>query len=154
MSSSPKPPPDPQWFVAYTRVRAELKAAQGLDEAGFARFLPLVKRIQPAPPRMRARRPRYWPLFPRYVFFAPPLNGTATKAIADVEGIVGVLTACGAWATVPPAMLAPLMLADACGINDEKEPIRKWRRRRRHSHEIKRQIRAIAQWLDANRRIS
>jgi Transcription termination factor nusG len=144
-----------EWYVAYTRVRAEVKAAQGLGDAGFARFLPLVKRVSQSP-GARTRKINYRPLFPRYVFFAIPSNRIAHvhMPILDVDGIERVLTVAGTWRKVPTDLLAPLMLEDAFGLRDEKEPAPPPRRRRRHTHKIRRQIRAIAQWLDANRRIS
>jgi transcription antitermination factor NusG len=141
-----------EWYVAYTRVRAEVKAAQGLGEAGFARFLPLVKRVISSS-GAHARKAQYRPLFPRYVFFAIPVNRMAPMAILDVDGIERVLTVSGIWVRVPTAMLAPLMMEDAFGLRDEKEPLPAPRRRRRHTHKIRRQIQAIAQWLDANRRM-
>jgi Transcription termination factor nusG len=142
-----------EWYVAYTRVRAEIKAAQGLGDAGFPRFLPLVKRVSQSP-GARTRKIHYRPLFPRYVFFAIPLNriGHVHMPILDVDGIERVLTASGKWVGVPITMLAPLMMEDAYGLRDEKELPPPPRRRRRHTHKIRRQIRAIAQWLDANRR--
>jgi hypothetical protein len=79
-----------------------------------------------------------------------PSLGQYDRGISDIAGVVRLLTVGGQPAKVPPALLAPLLLADAFGLHDERQPERQRAkpRRRRHTHKIKRQVARLGQWID------
>jgi hypothetical protein len=143
------PPPPLTWYVAYTAPRREWHTATALRLAGYSALALLLKKAPPVGVRPGACQPRYAALFPRYVFFAR--NGASCRSIADVHGVVKVLAVDGRWVAVPPHLLGPLLLKNAIGLHDEREPVRKQvrhRRRRARPRKIKRQMRALGQWLD------
>jgi len=146
---------DLTWCVVYTGVRQELRAAESLREAGYQVFVPLRRVAEVG----YQRRPRYRALFPRYVFVGRGPHLALTRAVADTAGVAKVISADGEWLQVPGEILGPLMVDDATGRHDEPLPVRKLnghRRRRprprRAPSRIKRNIRRLAHWLDANRR--
>lgn len=72
------------WYLVYCKARQEDAAASGLEEQGYAVYLP----------KLRVRRRRRGgtaeveqPLFPRYLFAAP---GRAKQSIGPVQFTVGV----------------------------------------------------------------
>jgi hypothetical protein len=146
-----------QWCVVFTGVRQELRAAESLRETGYQVFLPL-RRLAEIPGVYR-RRVRYRPLFSRYLFCGVSERLPITTAVTDAIGVERVLTADGEWLTVPPELLAPLMVDDASGRHDEPLPVRKLngkRRRRprprRAPSSVRHNRRRLQEWLDANRR--
>lgn len=76
------------WYVAYTNVQAEKRAAEALSRGGFKTFLPMHLRIA------KRRRGRVWierPLFPRYLFvgFDPGCSWGYLHEVKYVNGMIG-----------------------------------------------------------------
>lgn len=79
-----------RWYVAYTKVRSEVRALNGLREAGLKAYVPQVTVIvRHARKREKVQRP----LFPRYMFVQLTEGSPEfykVRACKDVECLVGV----------------------------------------------------------------
>lgn len=140
------------WCVVYTGVRQELRAAENLRSAGYQVFLPLMRLGDPY-----RRRGRYRAVFPRYLFLGTGEHLPVSAPVADRIGVERVLDANGEWLTVPPDMLAPLIVDDAICAHDERIPmirpnVRRRPRPRSAPARVKRNIQRLRAWLDARRR--
>ena len=69
------------WYVAHTKPRGELVAAEHLNRQGYKFYLPQVKRFKPSMDAV------FEPMFPRYIFFAP---STPQQPIGPVQSTVGI----------------------------------------------------------------
>lgn len=143
-----------QWFVVYTGVRQELRAAENLRSAGYQVFLPLMRLGDPY-----RRRGRYRAVFPRYLFLGMGEHLPVSAPVADRIGVERVLDANGEWLSVPGEMLAPLIVDDATCAHDERIPAirppgaqRRRPRPRSAPARVKRNIQRLRAWLDARRR--
>jgi transcriptional antiterminator RfaH len=91
-----------EWFVAYTKPRAESKAVHHLQNQGFAVYLPrYLKR------RRHARRTDWVasPLFPRYLFVGVDPARSRWRAIGSTIGIAGLVCRGADPAPVSPELL-------------------------------------------------
>lgn len=72
------------WYLVYAKARQEEMAAAGLEEQGYAVYLPKLK-------VRRRRRGRdaelLQPLFPRYLFAAPGRNGQPIGPVQYTRGV-------------------------------------------------------------------
>lgn len=94
-----------QWFVAYTRPRAEETAARHLARQGFPAYLPrYLKR------RRHARRTDWVPapLFPRYLFVELDLERSRWRAVRSTVGVSELVCRGDRPLAVPPRVLAEI----------------------------------------------
>jgi hypothetical protein len=105
------------------------------------------------------RRSRYRAVFPRYLFLGTGEHLPVTAPVVDRVGVERVLDADGEWLSVPPELLAPLIVDDATCAHDERIPIirqpgiqRRRPRPRSAPARVKRNIQRLRAWLDARRR--
>ncbi|MEJ0093385.1 MAG: transcription termination/antitermination NusG family protein [Methylocella sp.] len=109
---------EPKWYVAYTNVKSEKRAADGLQRKGFLTFSPAgAKQIKLR--RKRVRVMRF--LFPRYVFvgFVP---GCSWYALRHTDGVEAILANDGAPVVVPTKLIEDMRKEQATGVYDEREP--------------------------------
>ena len=79
----------PRWHVIQTEPGAEQLASQSILEAGFQRFLPLVRVVHPATTK-RPRRTDLVPAFRGYVFTQWSV-GERWQDIKRARGVAGIL---------------------------------------------------------------
>ena len=111
-----------RWYVAYTKVRSEVRAQNALREAGLKTYLPQTTVIiRHARKREKVQRP----LFPRYLFVE--LNEAEpqffkVRACKDIECLVGVT---GTPRSIHGRFVYDLQQAEAAGEFDQTngEPI-------------------------------
>lgn len=107
----------PLWYAAHTQPRAELKAAERLQEQGFGVFAPqLAKRVRHARRISIVRQP----LFPRYVFVAIDVSLQPWPRINGTPGVVRLITAGERPVSVPRGLVESLMAAEASGLASEQ----------------------------------
>lgn len=104
------------WYVANTKVNAEITAAGHLRRQGFSVYLPLYKKLC-----SHARR-REWlsrPLFPRYLFVGVSETNGRWRAINSTVGISHLVSFDGAPAPVDNTIIENLRARE-----DEKGMVR------------------------------
>lgn len=111
------------WYIVQTNARAEARAAQSLQEAGFAHYAP-VERVLRNRHRGRDAEPVERPLFPGYLFVSlgdDDVPGGCVErfdlaSMADgVKSFVGVG---GAPRVVPDAVVEAIRAEEADGAYD------------------------------------
>lgn len=113
---------DLAWFIIVTNVRAERRAAQGLERKGLVSYLPLQERFV-----VRSRRRVYsaQPLMPRYLFIG--LKPTDSFwALRSVDGVESVVRFDGEPVQVPVGIIAAFVEREMAGEFDEtrkREPV-------------------------------
>jgi transcriptional antiterminator RfaH len=102
------------WFVAYTEVNGETRAARHLENQGLQTFLPRYRKL-----RRHARRIQtvLAPLFPRYVFVRLDLGRDRWRSVNGTRGVQR-LVCCGDRPAVVPAGVVEEIAAraDAAGV--------------------------------------
>jgi len=102
--------------VAYTNVKGERRAADGLVRKGFATFAPVSSRWV----SLRHRKVQIVrALFPRYLFvgFQP---GCSWLDLREASGVEAVLANAGAPLAVPAQLISDLQAAQIGGQFDER----------------------------------
>lgn len=112
------------WYVVRTATRQEPRALKSLQEAGFGAYLPQVTRWERLG-RLKERSLKRRPLFPGYLFAVIP-DGLFFAA-EDLDGVHAVLRYTSASGeqrprSVPDALVATLLQAEAAGEFDNTEP--------------------------------
>lgn len=139
------------WFVVYTSIRCEFRAATGLRELGYTVFVPtkgaIVKTGGSARRQHRA-------LFPRYMFVAFDPFETCGDDIALVDGVVRLRRDInGVPVRVPVGLMVGLMVDEALGRHDvehpePRKPHQRYGKRRRRPRS-RGAARAMRAWLRA-----
>ena len=111
---------NPAWYAVRTVCRRELTIAEDIRRLGFPAWTPVVI-TEREPEKREVRRA----LLDGYVFTACGPFGF--RSVAAVDGVVAFLrglTPAGQRypLALPENDLAPLMLAEACGAYDRREP--------------------------------
>ncbi len=109
---------EPQWYVAYTNIKSEKRAAEGLQRKGFDTFLPMMSRWTS---RRHKRVLREQPLFPRYLF-VDVRGGSSTFALRATDGIEALLVNDGKPLVVPAKLIAEIRAEHDAGVYCEQEP--------------------------------
>lgn len=107
------------WFVAYTNINCEARAQKGLEAAGYATFLPTLRKfIRHA----RQRRAVDRPLFTRYLFVGLDPERDGWFAIRTTHGVESILGHEGVPEPVPAFVIAQLRAAQTSGRFDLTRP--------------------------------
>jgi transcriptional antiterminator RfaH len=106
---------DLAWFIVVTNVRAERRAAKGLERKGLVSYLPLQERLVV---RSRRRVHVAGPLMPRYLFvgFKPT---DSFWALRSVDGVESVVRFDGEPVRVPVGIIAAFVEREMNGEFDE-----------------------------------
>ncbi|VFU06999.1 transcription termination/antitermination protein NusG [Methylocella tundrae] len=106
------------WYVAYTNVKSEKRAAEGLTRKGFETFLPVgLKRVKLRKKRVLASRL----MFPRYLFIGFP-EGSSWYLLRQTDGIEAVLANDGRPLAVPTPLIVGMQREQMSGVYDERDP--------------------------------
>jgi len=89
-----------QWYGLHTRPRHEKIVAQRLGERGVTTFLPLVTEVHRWSDRKKSVQ---LPLFSCYVFAKFSPNRAERLRVLRVEGVFGLVGACGEGTPIPDA---------------------------------------------------
>ncbi|MGC2550895.1 MAG: UpxY family transcription antiterminator [Candidatus Sulfotelmatobacter sp.] len=89
-----------QWYGLHTRPRHEKIVAQRLGERGVTTFLPLVTEVHRWSDRKKTVQ---LPLFSCYVFAKFNPNRVERLRVMRVEGVFGLVGACGEGTPIPDA---------------------------------------------------
>jgi len=72
------------WYLAYTKPKAETIAQENLLRQGYRVQLPLVRKVV-------RRKVSLEPLFPRYLFFAPSNNQQSLSPVPSTVGVTSIV---------------------------------------------------------------
>lgn len=104
------------WYVAHAKVGLEGKAEASLRGAGFAVYLPRLKRVvRHARRELVVQRP----LFPRYLFFGFELGVRSFYAARAADGVESLVGSSGVPRTIPGRIVEDLARAELAGDFDQ-----------------------------------
>lgn len=107
------------WYVAHAKVGLEAKAEASLRGAGFAVYLPRLKRfVRHARRELVVQRP----LFPRYLFFGFELGARSFYAARAADGVESLVGSCGVPRAIPARIVEDLVVAEVDGQFDQTRP--------------------------------
>lgn len=90
------------WYLLRTKPREELRAKIHLENQSFQTYLPMLNR----------QRKGKEPLFPGYIFLAPPNFEMPLHTIRSTRGVMNFVRFGMEFATVPPELIEDIQLIE------------------------------------------
>lgn len=106
------------WYVVRTNPQCESRAMRSLDAAGFASFLPTMRK-ETRHPRTKAWRTSEYPLLTRYLFVGMEKGREHWGQVRGCDGVECVLGVNGLPLRVPAREVEALFDAQAKGLFDQ-----------------------------------